>query len=57
VGCTVTHYSFYDKIFCFIFIFIFYFILGERLQGRRRIQREVEVNGTGVHGVKFTKTQ
>lgn len=56
--CTSVHYSFHDESFVFFSsLFFFSLILGERLQGLGWIQRDMEVNGTGVHDVKFTKNE
>lgn len=47
---TVTHYSFYNKIF-------FFFFWGKVANVEGWIQREKEMSGIGVYGVKFTKNK
>jgi hypothetical protein len=58
---TVTHCSFYDKMFsmlCFIFCFaLFLFSLRRRSQGQRTDTKGQEMSGIGVHVVKLTKNQ
>lgn len=43
---------------CFLFLvfcFFVFFLSGGKLQGRRTVQEDREMSGTGEHDVKFTK--